>query len=144
YFMTIPEAVSLVMQASVIGKGGDVLVLDMGEPIKIVSLAEELIKIHGLEPYKDIDIEFIGIRPGEKLFEEILTAEEGTTASKHEKVFIAKNSNRYSKEEMRNILNEFEGVLKHPSADRNEDVRILLKKYVKHFKDEVRRERRFF
>jgi FlaA1/EpsC-like NDP-sugar epimerase len=74
YFMTIPEAVSLVLQASVIGKGGDVLVLDMGEPVRIVELAEELIKIHGLMPYRDIDIMFVGLRPGEKLFEEILTA----------------------------------------------------------------------
>ena len=70
YFMTVPEAVSLVLQASVIGKAGDVLALDMGEPVKIVELAEELIRIHGMEPYKDVDIEFIGLRPGEKLFEE--------------------------------------------------------------------------
>ena len=89
--MTVPEAVSLVLQAAVIGKAGDVLVLDMGEPVKIVELAEELIRIHGMEPYKDVDIEFIGLRPGEKPFEEILTAEEGTVASKHERVFIAKN-----------------------------------------------------
>jgi len=135
YFMTIPEAVSLVLQASVIGMGGDVLVLDMGEPVKIVDFAEELIRIHGLQPYKDVDIEFVGLRPGEKLFEEILTAEEGTVASRHKRIFIAKNSEKYSIEEIENILQELDGALKHPSADGDEKIRILLKKYVKHFQD---------
>src|SRR3989304_6505556 len=85
YFMTIPEAVSLVLQASIMGNGGEVFVLDMGEPVNIVDIAEELIRIHSLEPYKDIDIKFTGLLPGEKLFEEIITAEEGTDASQHEK-----------------------------------------------------------
>ncbi|HPX82846.1 MAG TPA: nucleoside-diphosphate sugar epimerase/dehydratase, partial [Syntrophales bacterium] len=69
YFMTIPEAVSLVIQASILGKGGEVFVLDMGEPVVIKQIAEELIRLHGMEPYRDIDIRFIGLRPGEKLFE---------------------------------------------------------------------------
>ena len=133
YFMTIPEAVSLVLQASVIGKGGDVMVLDMGEPVKIVELAEELIRIHGMEPYKDVDIEFIGLRPGEKLFEEILTAEEGAVASKHERIFIAKNSEKYSMEEIENILKEFDGAIKESPAVDGRRVRDLLKKYVRHF-----------
>ncbi|MDP2277866.1 MAG: nucleoside-diphosphate sugar epimerase/dehydratase [Nitrospirota bacterium] len=135
YFMTIPEAVSLVLQASVIGKAGDVLVLDMGEPVKIVELAEELIRIHGMEPYKDVDIEFIGLRPGEKLFEEILTAEEGTVASKHERVFIAKNSEKYSMEEIENILKEFDRAIKESPAVDGRRVRALLKKYVRHFNE---------
>ncbi|HLG29099.1 MAG TPA: nucleoside-diphosphate sugar epimerase/dehydratase, partial [Candidatus Brocadiales bacterium] len=100
FFMTIPEAVSLVLQASVIGKGGDVLVLDMGEPVKILTLAEELIRIHGLQPYRDIDIQFIGLRAGEKLFEEPLSAEEGTNASKHKKIFTARNGHKYSRDEI--------------------------------------------
>ena len=133
YFMTVPEAVSLVLQASVIGKAGDVLVLDMGEPVKIVELAEELIRIHGMEPYKDVDIEFIGLRPGEKLFEEILTAEEGAVASKHERIFIAKNSEKYSMEEIENILKEFDGAIKESPAVDGCRVRDLLKKYVRHF-----------
>lgn len=132
YFMTIPEAVSLVLQSSVIGKGGDILVLDMGEPVKVLTLAEELIKIHGLKPYKDIDIEFVGLRPGEKLFEEILTAEEGTTATRHEKVFIAKNSTRYSKDEIEKILKGFEKLLKvMPITEDYEVLRDVLKMYVK-------------
>lgn len=133
YFMTIPEAVSLVLQASIIGRGGEVLVLDMGEPIKVVEMAEELIKIHGLEPYKDIDIEFIGLRPGEKLFEEILTAEEGTVATRHEKVFRAKNSERYSIDEIQGMLNEFDVRMKEFQIDNNERIKELLKRYVKHF-----------
>ena len=130
YFMTIPEAVSLVLQASVIGKGGDVLVLDMGEPIKIVSLAEELIKIHGLEPYKDVNIEFVGLRPGEKLFEEMLNADEGTVASKHKKIFVARGGEKYSKEEIENIATEFEIAIRQPSTEGGRRVRDLLKKYV--------------
>ena len=135
YFMTVPEAVSLVLQASVIGKAGDVLVLDMGEPVKIVELAEELIRIHGMEPYKDVDIEFIGLRPGEKLFEEILTAEEGTVASKHERIFIAKNSEKYSMEAIENILKEFDTAIKESPAVDGRRVRDLLKKYVRHFNE---------
>lgn len=110
------------MQASVIGKAGEVLVLDMGEPVKIVDLATELIRIHGLEPYKDVDIEFIGLRPGEKLFEEILTAEEDTVASRHEKIFIAKGSEKYSKDEIENILKEFEVAVNGSSSDMAEQV----------------------
>src|SRR3989338_3102775 len=79
YFMTIPEAVSLVLQAGVLGQGGDVMVLDMGDPVRIIDLAEELIRLHGLTPYEDIDIKIIGPRPGEKMFEEYLHSEEGTT-----------------------------------------------------------------
>ena len=133
YFMTIPEAVSLVLQASVIGKGGEVLVLDMGELVRIVKLAEELIKIHGLEPYEDIDIEFVGLRPGEKLFEEMLTAEEGTVASKHEKIFIAKNSVRYSKDEIEQILREFDIILKESLVGDKRKIKKLLKKYIRYF-----------
>lgn len=137
YFMTIPEAVSLVLQASVIGAGGEVLVLDMGEPIRIVDLAEELIRIHGMEPYKDVDLEFVGLRPGEKLFEEILTAEEGTSASKHEKVFIANNRERYSKEEIEGILREFTVVLNGSLTGEERKIKDLLKKYVRHFEGNV-------
>lgn len=135
YFMTIPEAVSLVLQASVIGKGGEVLVLDMGEPVRIVQLAEELILLHGMEPYKDIDIKFVGLRPGEKLFEEILTAEEGTVASRHKKVFIARTSERYSNSEIEAMLKEFYVLSTNTSHNANTDVKYLLRKYVKHFNE---------
>ena len=90
YLMSINEAVQLVLQASAMGAGGEVFVLDMGEPIKIIDLAREMIRLSGLEPDKDIPIVITGTRPGEKLFEELLTAEEGTTATKHERIFVAK------------------------------------------------------
>ncbi|MFN3368970.1 MAG: polysaccharide biosynthesis protein [Thermus sp.] len=92
YFMTIPEAAQLVLQAGGIGENGRVYVLDMGEPVRILDLAKDLIRLAGLEPYRDIDIVFTGIRPGEKLFEELLTAEEGTEASRHEKIWVAKGA----------------------------------------------------
>ncbi len=89
YFMTIPEASQLVLQAGAIAKGGEVFVLDMGKPVKILDMACDLIELSGLEPHKDIKIEFSGLRPGEKLFEELLTAEEGITSTKHKKIFKA-------------------------------------------------------
>lgn len=95
YLMSINEAVQLVLQASTMGSGGEVFVLDMGEPIKILDLAREMIRLSGLEPDKDIPIVIIGTRPGEKLFEELLTAEEGTTATKHERIYIAAGSFNY-------------------------------------------------
>jgi FlaA1/EpsC-like NDP-sugar epimerase len=133
YFMTIPEAVTLVLQASVIGRGGEVLVLDMGEPVKISDLAEDLIRIHGLVPYRDIDIEVTGLRPGEKLFEEILTAEEGTEASRHKKIFVARNQEKYSLLEIDKILMEFRRAIEEPGLYDDGGVRELLRTYVKHY-----------
>ncbi len=92
YFMTIPEASQLVIQAGGLGGNGSVYVLDMGEPVKIVDLANDLIKLSGLIPGEDIEIEYSGIRPGEKMYEELLTDEESTTATHHAKIFSAKTS----------------------------------------------------
>ncbi|MEW6459351.1 MAG: nucleoside-diphosphate sugar epimerase/dehydratase [Bacillota bacterium] len=90
YFMTIPEAVQLVIQAGALTEGGEVFVLDMGEPVKIIDIARELIRLSGLEPDRDIEIQIVGPRRGEKLYEELLTAEEGYTSSRHRRIFIAK------------------------------------------------------
>ena len=90
YFMITSEAVLLVLEAASIGKGGEVFVLDMGEPVKIEDLAKEMIRLSGYEPDGDIPIVYTGIRPGEKLFEEILSAEEGTIETKYDKIFIAR------------------------------------------------------
>ncbi|WP_068776165.1 nucleoside-diphosphate sugar epimerase/dehydratase [Paenibacillus sp. FJAT-26967] len=90
YFMTIPEAVQLVIQAGAIAKGGEVFILDMGAPVKISDLARDLIRLSGFEPEVDIQIEYSGVRPGEKLFEELLTSEEGISSTKHNRIFIGK------------------------------------------------------
>ena len=89
YFMTIPEASQLVLQAGAMGNGGEVFLLDMGEPVKIVDLAKNMIRLSGFEPNKDIRIEFTGLRPGEKLYEELLTDGEGTNTTTHKKIFEA-------------------------------------------------------
>ena len=92
YFMLISEACLLVMQAGALGKGGEVFVLDMGKPVNIVDLARDMIKLSGRIPDQDIAIVFTGLRSGEKLFEEILTAEEGTEVTQNQKIFMAKMS----------------------------------------------------
>lgn len=134
YFMTIPEAVSLVLQASVIGKGGDTLILDMGDPVKILKLAEELIQLHGYKPYKDVDIQIIGLRPGEKLHEEMLTAEEGSCVTKHKKVFKAQINEKYSLKDIEKIIDEFRKVT-YSSNGRDKDIKEILKKYIKWYRD---------
>jgi FlaA1/EpsC-like NDP-sugar epimerase len=88
YFMLIPEAVQLIIQAGAMAKGGEIFVLDMGKPVKIADLAHDLIKLSGLRPGQDIEIKFVGLRPGEKLFEELLTAEEGLTKTSYRKIFV--------------------------------------------------------
>ncbi|MBS2016794.1 MAG: polysaccharide biosynthesis protein [Deltaproteobacteria bacterium] len=88
YFMTIPEACQLILQAGTMGKGGEIFVLDMGQPVKIVDLARDLIRLSGLVPGEDIEIEFSGIRPGEKLYEELSTTAENATKTRHPKIFV--------------------------------------------------------
>ena len=134
FFMTIPEAVQLVLQAITYAKGGEIFVLDMGEPVKIYDLAVSLIKLSGLEPNVDIPIEITGLRPGEKLYEEILMAEEGLQSTKHNKIFIAKPS----KITMKDIENKLE-ICKETIE--NEDISIKeikhnIKKIVPTYKEE--------
>lgn len=91
FFMTIPEASQLVLQASSMGRGGEIFLLNMGEPVKIVKLAEELIRLSGLRPYEDIDIVFTGLRPGEKMYEELLLSGEGIVPTEHEMIMVARS-----------------------------------------------------
>jgi FlaA1/EpsC-like NDP-sugar epimerase len=89
YFMTIPEAAQLIIQAGSLGKRGEIFLLDMGEPVKIIDLARDMIQLSGLKPGEDIEIEFTGLRPGEKMKEELLIAEEGTHSTQYKKIFVA-------------------------------------------------------
>ncbi len=106
YFMTIPEAVQLVLQARVQGVGGEVFVLDMGQPVRIVDLARDLIQLSGLEVGRDIDIVFTGVRPGEKLFEELFVDGENHRRTSHEKIFIAKNAGSLVPENLEDDINQ--------------------------------------
>lgn len=109
FFMTIPEASQLVIQAGGMAKGGEIFVLDMGEPVKIADLAKDLIKLSGFEPNKDIKIEYTGLRPGEKLYEELLTSELALTTTEHNKIFIEKPDD-FSMEYINGAIEEFKSV----------------------------------
>jgi len=99
YFMTIPEACQLILQTGAMGEGGEFFLLEMGDPVKIVDMARDLIRFSGFEPDKDIKIEFIGLRPGEKMFEELITQGEGIVKTEHKKILVLKNSNTCRVEE---------------------------------------------
>jgi FlaA1/EpsC-like NDP-sugar epimerase len=98
YFMTIPEASQLVIQAGIIGNGGEILVLDMGEPVRIVDLATDMIRLSGLEVGRDVEIVFIGLRPGEKLFEELHYADAKYLPTRHPKILVLGGARRDPKE----------------------------------------------
>lgn len=123
FFMTIPEAVSLVFQAATMGQGGEVFVLDMGKPVQVLKIAEDLIKLNGMEPYSDIKIEFVGLRPGEKMFEELLTAEEGTTSTAHEKIFIARNISRFDRQGLEQVVESLHQIIPRGSGPIKEFLR---------------------
>ena len=132
YFMTIPEAVSLVLTAGGLAKGGEIFVLDMGEPVKIKSLAENLIRLSGFIPYEDIDIEYVGLRPGEKLYEELLMDEEGIKKTKSKKIYIG-SPIKIDEENFYNHINK----LKDISAQGNySEIISMLMKIVPSFKHE--------
>ena len=133
FFMTIPEAVQLILQAVTYAKGGEIFVLDMGEPVKIYDLAVSLIKLLGYEPNVDIPIEITGLRPGEKLYEEILMSEEGLTSTKHGKIFISKpmHMEMTELEEKLNILKELEYNEKYS----NENIKNVMKEVVTTYRE---------
>lgn len=135
FFMTIPEAVSLVLQAMSGANGGEIFVLDMGEPVKIYDMALNLIKLSGLEPNVDIQIKITGLRPGEKLYEELLMAEEGLTQTKHDKIYIAEPMDIDMKK-IENKLNVLDKLLVDgTNNEQKEKIRKAMKDVVPTFKE---------
>lgn len=133
YFMTIPEAAQLVLQAGAYAKGGEVFVLDMGKPVKIYDLACDLVRLSGLEPEIDIKIEITGLRPGEKLYEELLMSEEGLTNTAHEKIFIGRPTFE-SMDTLKKKLNDLELLLKEND---NSKIRKIMHYIVPTYKSSV-------
>lgn len=133
YFMTIPEASRLVLEAGTMGNGGEIFLFDMGEPVKILSLAERMIKLSGLKPEEQIKITFSGLRPGEKLYEELLTKKEDILPTYHKKIYIAKTEVVNSKE-IDNCMEELQAILSENKE--NQDINIVrnIKRLVKTFK----------
>jgi FlaA1/EpsC-like NDP-sugar epimerase len=126
YFMSIPEATQLVLQAAGLGESKATYILDMGEPVKIVDLARDLIQLSGFEPDVDISIQFTGIRPGEKLFEELRTAEPGTTETKYEKILVLHKNGRYDK----HFDSLLDRLMAAGQAGSNDEIRRILKQLI--------------
>ncbi len=132
YFMTVTEACQLVIQAGSMGQGGEIFVLDMGDPIRILDLANNLIRLSGLKPGVDIDIMFTGIRPGEKLYEEVLTAEDRTRATHHERIFIHNETKRDNRETLASI----EALVNRLGTRTADELKDLLQQVVPEYKPE--------
>ena len=133
YFMTIPEAVSLVLQAGAMAQGGEIFVLDMGDPVKITTLAENLIRMYGKVPYRDVEIKFTGLRPGEKLFEELLMNEEGLKSTENKKIFIG---NQIAIDEA-DLLSKLDELKKYAEDNNSEKVVEMLSAIVPTFKHKI-------
>jgi FlaA1/EpsC-like NDP-sugar epimerase len=131
YFMVTSESILLVLQAGAMGEGGEVFILDMGEPVRIVDLAREMIRLSGYEPDKDIPIVYTEPRPGEKLFEDILTAEEGTAATKHEKIFKVRMDSPFTEEELSDHLKRLKELAE---SSAKEEIQRLLQKIVPNYR----------
>lgn len=136
YFMTIPEAVSLVLQAGAQAKGGEIFVLDMGKPVKILDLALNLIRLSGYRPYEDIDIKFTGLRPGEKLYEELLMSEEGLQSTENDLIHIGKPI-EFDEELFRQQLEELDELSRMDSPYIKEKVMEIVPTY--HMNEEEKR-----
>jgi FlaA1/EpsC-like NDP-sugar epimerase len=134
YLMSISEAALLVMQASATGESGEIFVLDMGKPVKVLDFAKDLIKLHGLEPDVDIPIVITGIRPGEKLYEEYLNPEEKGRPSRHERIFISEERKGLSPEALFSFLNKLE--LLSESGD-SAEIRSVLKQMIPGYRSDV-------
>lgn len=129
YFMTIPEAVSLVLQAGAFAKGGEIFVLDMGKPVKILDLAENLIRLSGYVPYVDMEIKFTGLRPGEKLYEELLMDEEGLATTANKLIHIGKPI-EFDEKEFAQSLERLRTIMMDDKADIRAEVKKIVPTYI--------------
>lgn len=129
YFMTIPEAVSLVLMAGAYAKGGEIFVLDMGEPVRIMDLAKNMIRLAGLREGEDIDIEIIGLRPGEKLYEELLMAEEGMKETENSLIYIG-HPIEFNEDKLYSMLAQMKAEAENQSADMRQMVKEIVPTYV--------------
>lgn len=138
YFMTIPEAAQLILQAASLGEGGEIFILEMGTPVKIAKMAEELVRLSGKEPGKDVEIIFTGLREGEKLYEELITQGEGIVATRHEKIMVLRPNGWYCKENqaeftqwLNQALEDLEGIAnKYDGLAIREKLREIIPEYI--------------
>jgi FlaA1/EpsC-like NDP-sugar epimerase len=130
YFMTIPEACQLVLEAGAMGNGGEIFIFDMGEPVKIIDLAKKMIRLAGFTPNKEIEIKIVGLRPGEKLFEELLHDTSKTLPTHHEKILIAIEIN----DNPEIIKKEIDKLINKIKSASNEDIVSKMKTIVPEFK----------
>ncbi len=134
YFMSIPEAAQLILQAGSMGAGGEIFILDMGKPVRILDMAHDLIRLHGLEPEKDIPIQFIGLRPGEKLYEELITKGEGIVETTHEKIVVLRANNNYDPDMLEKKIDELIAIAESRDA---KEVKEKLKDIVNEYKPQL-------
>jgi FlaA1/EpsC-like NDP-sugar epimerase len=135
FFMSIPEAAQLILQAAIMGKGSEIFILDMGEPIKIYNFAEQMIKLSGLEPIKDIDIKITGLRPGEKLYEELLANDENTIKTSHSKVRVASG-----REVPKDILSYLEKLASKLHTSTLTEIKYILQECVEEYTPDIKNE----
>ena len=133
YFMTIPEASRLVLEAATMGQGGEIFLFDMGQPVKILDLAERMIKLSGLKPYEDIDIVFSGLRSGEKLYEELLCESENTLPTYHKKIFKAKHQ-EIDLDLVKTCVEKMQQILQTKTENQDFEIVANIKQLVKTFK----------
>jgi FlaA1/EpsC-like NDP-sugar epimerase len=130
YFMTIPEATQLVLQAGALGEGGEIFILEMGTPVKIADMARDLIRLSGKEPDRDIKIVFTGLRPGEKLYEELITHGEGIVKTQHEKIMVLRRDSQSSADQLARIQTDFTDLIASANAHDADRIKATLKRIV--------------
>ena len=130
YFMTIPEATQLVLQAGALGEGGEIFILEMGTPVKIADMARDLIRLSGKEPDRDIKIVFTGLRPGEKLYEELITHGEGIVKTQHEKIMVLRRDSQTSADQLAHLQTDFADLIACANAHDADRIKATLKRIV--------------